>query len=148
MCTKLFKTLFLRDSGIDVDYLILRLNNGHRLLCPEHFPGPISRLVKSCFQKDPDVRPGFEEILCQLHVAYETMIYNTAPKESLAAQEDDQNYLVPIHKSENDNMMKQYTKMLKENRFRRSKNNEEIKETGQLESHSLDYVSLQNFVAI
>ena len=144
----MYKILLLRFSGIDVDYLILRLINGHRLLCPEHFPEPISRLVKTCFQKDPDVRPGFEEILCQLHVAYKSMIDNRTPKESLAAQEDDQNYLVPIHKSVNDSMMKQYTKVLKENRSRRSKNKEEIKETGLLESHSLDYVSLQNFVKV
>ena len=128
-----------------MDYLILRLGNGHRLLCPEHCPEPISRLIKACFQKDPDARPGFGEILNRLHVAYKSMIENTAPKEPSTAEEDDQNYLVPIHKSRNENMKNQYTKMLKENRSRRSKTKVEVNETTPLDSSSLDYVSIQNF---
>ena len=126
-----------------MDYLLVRLNDGHRLTCPENCPESISRLIMECFLKNPRARPGFREILNRLDDAYEKLNENHKSKTSLVANEEHPMYTIPIHKSVNDDMKNQYTNLLKQNTYVQDDMDEEVQREGGPQNGLLQYVSLE-----
>ena len=129
--------------GIDLDYLLVRLNDGHRLSCPENCPNSISGLITECFLKDPRARPGFGVILNRLVDAYEELNESHRSKTYLVTNEGHPIYTIPIHKSINDDMKNQYDKLLKQNTNLQADVDEEVTQKGELQNGSIHYASLE-----
>ena len=130
-------------SGIELLHLIVQLTSGQRLSCPKHCPEPISRLITDCFKKNPCDRPGFVEIIEKLQFAYDEMIENSRSKSLFIESEEQQFYMIPIHKVGNNEMKNQYTEMIKGNEYQCQNSIKKREKTKMLENGSIHYASLE-----
>ena len=129
--------------GIELVHLIVQLMSGQRLSCPKHFPDSISRLITECFRKNPCDRPGFEEIIGKLQLAYDEVLKNARTKSSFIVSEEKQSYMTPFHIVLSNDMKNQYTEMIKENKYQRQNSNKRREKTKILEDDSIQYASLE-----
>ena len=129
--------------GVELAHLVVQVTSGQRLSCPKYCPESISRLITECFRKNPRDRPGFEEIIGKLQLAYDEMVKNARTKSSFIVAEEKQSYMTPFHGVLSNEMENQYTEMIKENKYQRQNSNKRREKTKIIENDSIHYASLE-----
>ena len=49
-------------AELGIDQLLFNLHSGHRLSIPPAYPSIVARIMKACWQKEPEKRPSFQLI--------------------------------------------------------------------------------------
>ena len=93
---------------MDINTLVYELSSGVRLPNPKFCPQPIAKLLKQCFQGDPDDRPDFMKIMDEVKKADDTLRKHVL---SIAKS----SYFLPIDVMKNNKMEVRYLKMKEEN---------------------------------
>ena len=60
--------------GVPAEHLLAKLNEGHRLEKRECCPQELYDVMKNCWQREPEERPSFEELVLQLEVGIKSKI--------------------------------------------------------------------------
>ena len=108
---------FVLLIGMTIHQLIYELSVGVRLPNPENCPPSISKMLRKCFQNDPNERPDFKEIRDDVQFGLDSMREEIVQDRLNNKRAESQLYSLPINKTIDNTMRSRYTSIKKANRL-------------------------------